>query len=222
MSGNYTIELPPSLGPGAPAPEFTLAAIHKDGTLSLADYRGRSPLLLALFRGLYCPFCRRGIAQLGLTAGKLERLGVETLAVVATEVERARLYFRYRPTRLPLAADPGLTLFRAFRVPKPEATPELLEGVQTMLVNPTGEMPQPMNLHDVANALDAKDGFEWTPADNEDSERQFPQLVGQFLLDRTGTIRWVNIEGAEGLAGLGKFPTEEEFLAAARALTTAS
>jgi peroxiredoxin len=219
MSGNYAIELPPSLQPGEPAPDFTLGAIHKEGTVSLADYRGQSPLLLALFRGLYCPFCRRGIAQLGITAGKLERLGVATLAVVATEVERARLYFRYRPTRLPLAADPGLTLFRAFRVPKPEATPELMERVQTTPLNPTGELSQPMNLLDVANALDAKDGFEWTPADNEESERQFPQLVGQFLLDRTGTIRWVNIEAAEGLAGLGKFPTEEEFLAAAAIVT---
>jgi hypothetical protein len=48
-------------------------------------------------------------------------------------------------------------------------------------------------------------------------EKQFPQLVGQFLLDRDGVIRWVNIEGArEGVAGVGKFPTDEEFLAAAR------
>jgi peroxiredoxin len=38
---------------GEPAPEFTLPAAHGDGTVSLADYRGRSPLLLALFRGLY-------------------------------------------------------------------------------------------------------------------------------------------------------------------------
>ena len=38
---------------GEPAPDFTLAAAHGDGTVSLADYRGRSPVLLALFRGLY-------------------------------------------------------------------------------------------------------------------------------------------------------------------------
>jgi peroxiredoxin len=39
--------------PGEPAPDFTLAAAHDEGTVSLADYRGRTPLLLALFRGLY-------------------------------------------------------------------------------------------------------------------------------------------------------------------------
>jgi hypothetical protein len=43
--------------------------------------------------------------------------------------------------------------------------------------------------------------------------------MGQFLVDRAGIIRWVNIEGArEGLAGVGKFPTHEEFIAAARTL----
>ena len=40
--------------PGERAPEFTLPAVHRDGTVSLADYRGRSPLLLAFFRSIYC------------------------------------------------------------------------------------------------------------------------------------------------------------------------
>jgi peroxiredoxin len=39
--------------PGEPAPDFTLPAADREGTVSLADYRGRSPVLLALFRGLY-------------------------------------------------------------------------------------------------------------------------------------------------------------------------
>jgi len=38
---------------GELAPDFTLPAAHGDGTVALADYRGRSPVLLALFRGLY-------------------------------------------------------------------------------------------------------------------------------------------------------------------------
>src|SRR5262249_60778445 len=107
------------------------------------QYRGQSPLLLAMFRGLYCPFCRRGIAQLGMTAEKLKGRGVETLAVVATEVERARLYFRYRPSRLSMAADPQMSMLRAFRVPKPEIKPEMMEAIQTLPVNPTGELSEP-------------------------------------------------------------------------------
>ncbi len=218
MPDTWGLELPPSLQPGQLAPEFTLPAIHRDGTISLADYRGRTPLLLALFRGLYCPFCRRGIAKLGMTSEKLKALGVETLVVVATQVERARLYFRYRPTRLPLVADPELATFRAFRVPKPEATPQLMESLRTARTDVMGELPEPTSILDAANALDEKDRFEYTPTDTEEMERQFPQLVGQFLLDRGGIIRWVNIEALEGVAGLGRFPTDEDFLAAARTL----
>lgn len=39
--------------PGEGAPDFSLPAVHRQGLVSLADYRGRSPLLLALYRGLY-------------------------------------------------------------------------------------------------------------------------------------------------------------------------
>lgn len=43
----------PTIKPGEPAPDFTLPAAHGDGLVSLADFRGRSPVLLALFRGIY-------------------------------------------------------------------------------------------------------------------------------------------------------------------------
>jgi len=50
-------------------------------------------------------------------------------------------------------------------------------------------------------------------------QRQWPQLKGQFLIDRNGIVRWANIECAtEGVAGVGKFPSEAEIFAAARAL----
>ena len=41
------------LGPGEPAPDFTLPAAHGEGMVALAEYRGQSPVLVALFRGLY-------------------------------------------------------------------------------------------------------------------------------------------------------------------------
>jgi len=126
------------VGVGMPAPDFTLPAIGRDGTVSLGDYRGRSPVFLALFRGLYCPFCRRSIAQIGVTSEKLEKLGVETLAIVATSVDNARLYFRFRPTRAPLAADDDLITHRAFGLPRPPVTPELMAAMQKTLINPTG------------------------------------------------------------------------------------
>lgn len=210
-----------ALQPGEPAPDFTLPAIDRDGTVSLGDYRGRSPLLVGLFRGIYCPFCRRAIAQLGAAQPRLQAAGVETLAIVATQPERARLYFRYRPTRVPLAADPELVTHRAFGVPRPTLTPQLMEDLRAVRVNPTGDLPAPLPVPEAANALDEMDRFEFTATDNEEMERQFPQMVGQFLVDRAGVIRWANIECAkEGLAGLGRFPTDEELLEAARGLST--
>jgi peroxiredoxin len=212
------LETRSALQPGEPAPDFTLPAIHREGTISLSDYRGKKPVLLALFRGLWCPFCRRAIAQLGAASEKLGGLGVETLGVVATTTDNARLYFRHRPTKLPLVADPELTTLQAYRVPKPAVTPELLEGMQAVRWTEPGQAPVPMM--EAAMRIDREEGFTATATDQADLNRQWPQLKGQFLVDRAGIVRWVNIEGArEGLAGLGKFPTEEELLTAARALT---
>jgi peroxiredoxin len=197
-----------------------MPAIHREGTVSLADYRGRSPLLLALFRGIYCPFCRRGIAQLARTADRLTAAGVETLAVVATPVDRARRSFRYRPTaRLALAADPEMATSRAFRVPRPEATPQLMEALQAVRTDLGGELPAPVTLMEAGMALQQRDGYEWTPQDDEESARQFPTLIGQFLVDRNGIIRWVNIEGSRnGVDDMANLPADEEFLAAAARL----
>ncbi len=209
----------PPIAPGQPAPNFTLPAVGREGTVSLDDYRGRSPVLLAMFRGLYCPFCRRAIAQLGVTTDRLKALGVETLAIVATSPDNAQLYFRFRPTRAPLAADPELITHRAYGLPRPPATPELIAAVQHARVNPTGELPEPLPIPEAAEALDKIHGFTPSETDRRDSERQFPQLKGQFLVDRDGIVRWANIETArEGIAGLGMFPTEEELVEAVRAL----
>src|SRR4026208_212255 len=105
------------LRPGDPAPHFTLPAVNREGQVSLDDYRGRSPVLVGLFRGLHCPFCRRPPVQLGTTQDKLKALGVETMAVVNTPQERARLYFKYRPARGLLTADPDAAAPRAVRLP---------------------------------------------------------------------------------------------------------
>jgi peroxiredoxin len=209
----------PPVAPGEPAPDFTLAAVDRKETVSLADYRGRSPVFLALFIGLWCPFCRRAIAQMGATEGKLKALGVETLGVVATPPENAQLYFKFRPTRLRLASDPELVTHRAYGLPKPAPTPEMMREMESVRINPTGELPEPLPIPEAAKAIDRLDGYAGTQTDAADMQQQWPQLKGQFLIDRDGIVRWANIEcAAEGLAGVGKFPSEEEILTAVRAL----
>jgi peroxiredoxin len=51
---------------GDAAPAFVLPAVSRDGRVSLDDYRGRTSLLVGLYRGLHCPFCRRQIELWGL------------------------------------------------------------------------------------------------------------------------------------------------------------
>jgi peroxiredoxin len=189
-----------------------------DRLVTLDDYRDRSPLFLALMLGLWCPFCRRALVQLGSLEGKLKALGVESLAVVATEPENARLYFKFRPTRLRMASDPELTTHRAFRVPKPEPTPEMMREMETTRVNPTGELPEPLPIPEAAKVLQELDGYTYTPTDLADIDRQWPQLKAMFMIDREGIVRWMDIEcAAEGMAGIGKLPSEEVILDAARA-----
>ena len=76
---------------------------------------------------------------------KLKPAGVQILAVVNTTLDRARLYFKYRPTPIVLAADPEASTHRLFGVPAFEVgevsdwprrvTSEEFAAVR---VNPTG------------------------------------------------------------------------------------
>jgi peroxiredoxin len=209
----------PPVAPGQPAPDFVLPAVDRHDTVSLADYRGRSPLFLALFIGLWCPFCRRSIAQMGTMEGHLKASGVETLAIVATTPENARLYFKFRPTRLRLASDPDLATHRAYGLPKPAPTPEFMKDLESTRINPGGAFPEPLPIMEAAMTLTKADGYVENQTDKAEMERQWPQLKGQFLIDRNGIVRWANVECAtEGPAGLGKFPSVEEILAAVRTL----
>ncbi len=209
----------PPISPGEPAPDFTLPAVDGEETVSLADYRGRSPVFLALLIGLWCPFCRRQIAQMGATDRKLKTLGVESLGIVATPPENARLYFKFRPTRVRLASDPELSTHRAYGIPRPAVSPELMEALASTKINPDGVLPEPLPIVEAATAVARMDGYAETKTDQADMERQWPQLKGQFLIDRDGIVRWANIECAsEGIAGIGKWPSDESILGAARAL----
>lgn len=212
--------LRPPIAPGEPAPDFVLPAVDGNGTVSLADYRGRNSVFLALFVGLWCPFCRRSIAQVAANEKKFKALGVETLGVVATAPENARLYFKFRPCRVRLGADPELSTHRAYGLPKPAATPEFLRHWSTVRINPEGDLPVPLPIEEAAEAAGKKfDGYTLNETDEAEIARQWPQLKGQFLVDRDGIVRWANIECAEGLAEIGKFPSAEEILAAVRTMS---
>jgi len=215
------------LRPGDSAPQFVLPAVNREGEVSLADYRGRTPVLVGLFRGLHCPFCRRQVVQLSTTRDKLEALGVETLAVVNTPLERARLYFKYRPVQVLLAADPEAGTHRAFGLPAGEIVEDASQSAWPLRVTLNellsarvnhAELPAPSDPFAANDMLNRRDGFEPTDVDQQVAAAHGTQLAGYFLIDRNGIIRWLFIEAAARADDLTKFPSEEEILAAARIL----
>jgi peroxiredoxin len=225
-----TTTLSRPLQPGDQAPSFAVPAVNRDGMIGLEDYRGKAAVLIGLFRGLHCPFCRRQVTQLGITREKLQRAGVETLAIVNTPTERARQYFQYRPTRVLLAADPEVQTHRAFGLPSVEIVPDdtdpaTLQFPRRMAMtpflalkfNPTGELAEPMNIPQASEMLNQKDGFELTEADQRMAS-QPPQLTGHFLIDARGTIRWARVEGEHGPTDLVSYPSDDAIMAAVEAL----
>ncbi|WP_209601047.1 peroxiredoxin-like family protein [Sinorhizobium kostiense] len=203
MSMRYAVQ---PLQPGDRPPNVVLDAVSRDGTIALDEFRGRSPVLIGLFRGLLCPFCRRHVAAMAQLNPALREKGIHSLAVVNTPVERARLYFRYHPiSGLLAASDPERVSHRAFGLPLLEITENEtdwpskvgMDMVMTMRVEQPGELPEPMNPAAAGDLLNEKDGYEIMEADQQVRVPGHLQLVGQFLLDRDGVVRWsfTEVEG---------------------------
>ena len=213
-----------SIQPGDRAPDFTLAAANREGTVSLKDFSAKRSVLLGLFRGLHCPFCRRQVFQLGTLQPALAALGVETLAVMNTAADRARLYFRYHPLpNLLAASDPERVSHRAFGLPTIEFTENETEWprkvgmdvVKSMQVDVPGETSGSMNRLAAAEYLNNKDGYEMMEADQRMAATGQGQLFGQFLLDREGIVRWTFTEVPEGGHRMFGAPSPQELMSAA-------
>ena len=81
---------------------------------------------------------------------------------------------------------------------------QLVQALTAVKINPTGELPQAMNVFEAAPLLNQIQGYTPNEADQRDMERQGAQVKGQFLLDSNGVVRWSNIECVnDGLAGFG-------------------
>lgn len=209
------------------APDFVLPAVNREGKVSLDDYRGRSAVLIGLFRGLHCPFCRRQVVQMGAMREKLKTMDVETVAIVNTPLERARLYFKHRPVQVLIAADPEAATHRSYGVPAGEIVEHESESAWPLRVTLNQiqsarithpELPAPVDPFGANEVLNRREGFVPNEIDQQVAAAHGTQLAGYFLLDRDGNIRWLFIEAAERIGDLTKFPSEDEILAAARSL----
>ncbi|TIT03758.1 MAG: redoxin domain-containing protein [Mesorhizobium sp.] len=211
------------LQPGDRAPNVVLDAITQEGKIALDDFRGQKPVLVGLFRGLHCAFCRRHIAAQARLDPELREKGVGSLTVVNTPIERARLYFRYHPMpNLLAASDPERASHRAFGLPNLEFTQNetnwpykvSMAAAKDMRVDIPGELPGPMDPIAASEILNKRDHYELTEADEQMMATGHGQLVGQFLLDRQGIVRWSFTEVPEGGRYMFAAPSPQELMSA--------
>ncbi|AYG58598.1 peroxiredoxin-like family protein [Rhizobium jaguaris] len=212
------------LQPGDRAPNVVLDAITRQGKIAIDDFRGQKPVLVGLFRGLHCPFCRRQIAAMSELTGALQEKGIDSLTVVNTPIDRARLYFRYHPLpNLLAASDPERVSHRAFGLPNVQFTEDEtdwprkvgMKTVRSMRVEMPDELPQPMDPMAAMEFLDKADGYEFTEDDKHMIATGEGQLVGEFLLDRDGVIRWCFTEVEESGRHMFGIPAPREVMSAA-------
>jgi peroxiredoxin len=216
------------LGVGDRAPSFSLQAVHRDGNVRLEDYLGRTALLIAMIRGIYCSYCRRQMVQLAEITDALKSMSVEILVIVTTPVQRARVYAEFYPTKLPLASDPEMRTYSTFGLPRPEVIatgvtnwPLTVNADDIEAVVPVytaNEIAEPVSLGEAVRRFDAQDGFTASADDLGEKAATWNQLSGLVLMDKDGIIRWVDVEAPGGFADWGHIASNAQILTAARRL----
>ena len=66
--------------------------------------------------------------------------------------------------------------------------------------------------------INKKDGFQPTEADEKIIAAPGTEFAGHLLIDRQGIVRWAEVEAADRIGDLAKFPGDDEILAAADGL----
>ena len=89
---------------GRAAPEFRLAAAQ-GGEVGPQDMRGSKNVVLWFSKGIFCPFCRRSMAQLGLRYPDIQAAGAEVLQVTHNTFDEARGYLKHYPIKMPYLCD---------------------------------------------------------------------------------------------------------------------
>jgi hypothetical protein len=85
----------------------------------------------------------------------------------------------------------------------------------TMRIDLPGELPEPMNPAAAGDFLEKKDGYEITEADRQIMIAGHMPLIGEFLLDREGVVRWSFTEAEEEGQNVCRAPDPKELMSAA-------
>jgi peroxiredoxin len=126
-----------SPGPGRAAPAFTLAA-STGGQVSLSAYRGKS-VLLFFQEGLTCQPCWTQITDLQKHAAQLRAAGIgQVISVTGDPVGPITQKARDMGLTIPVLADPGLAVSRAYGANTYGMMGSSADGHTFIMVGPDG------------------------------------------------------------------------------------
>lgn len=189
---------------GEPARPLRLPSAQ-GGEVSLADYKGRGPVVLWFTKGMACPFCRQQMSQLARAYPLIKARAGEVLEVTNSTLARGERYARQFKLPFPYLCDP-------------EGTARAAWGLETRSHGPAyyaKAFLAGMKTEPVAN-----DYGNFKPALGE-----FPKLLsdddmGLFIIDRAGVVRYAlagpyfSAAGAHGVPGADEIVRELDRCAA--------
>jgi peroxiredoxin/DNA-binding XRE family transcriptional regulator len=147
------------LKPGQQAPFFALTDQHGNVVRS-SDILARGPLIVAFFRGAWCPYCNEDLAALAKAYREIRQEGTEVVAVTPQlATTKARAYPDERHVPFPILVDPDFVVECSFGVAykMPGNLPEPYEKAFPMIAVP-GDTGTSWCLRTPAHFVIAKDG----------------------------------------------------------------
>ncbi len=100
---------------GVQAPVFSLDTVQ-GVKVNLADYRGKSNVLVWFSRGFTCPFCRAYMTQLQKAYPEFRAQTTEILQISPNLVGKAREYFKTSQLVFPFLCDPDKRLYKVYQL----------------------------------------------------------------------------------------------------------
>ena len=100
---------------GSPLPEVELRNIAGEKT-SLGKLLENGPLVLAFYRGGWCPYCNRQLAGLQQVEGTLKSLGYRILAISPDKPEKLKESVGKNELTYTLLSDSGMAAAKAFGI----------------------------------------------------------------------------------------------------------
>jgi len=100
---------------GSPAPSFTLSGT---ADVSLADFRGKSPVLIYFMREFACHTCLHHVLEIVKDYDRIQKQGVEVLVIGGGNVDTAKRFAARYKIPFTVLADPSHSVYDQYGLDK--------------------------------------------------------------------------------------------------------